>query len=216
MANNDTTYTDATQNPASVYFLHPSDQASSKLVSIVFNGTNYGKWKRSMVIALTSKNKMGFVDGSLPKPSSTSKEYEAWERCNTMIIGWFLASLDDFVSQSVLYHKLASDIWKELEERYGQPSSSHLYALQEKLFSMEHNNGMSIADFFTQVKIIWDEMDNAISHPTCNCCSSCSITTKMLKSQNDMRILHFLMKIDDKFEHVRSNILMMSELPSVS
>ena len=49
---------------------------------------------------------------------------------NTIVIGWFLASLDDSVSQSVLHQKLASDIWNELDERYTQPFSSHLYSLR--------------------------------------------------------------------------------------
>ena len=103
----------------------------------------------------------------------------------------------------------------ELEERFGQPSSAHLYSLQERLARVEHKDGMSIANFVTQVKIIWDEIDNIITTTTCDCCNSCVLNKKVLKLQNDQRILHFLMKIDDKFEHVRSNILMMPELPRI-
>lgn len=57
-----------TQDPSSVYFLHPSDNTGMKLVTTSFNGTRYGNWKRSMVIGLTAKNKMSFVDGTLAKP----------------------------------------------------------------------------------------------------------------------------------------------------
>ena len=42
------------------------------------------------------------------------------------------------------------------------------------------------------------------------------ISKELLKVQTDQHILHFLMKIDEKFEHVRSNILMMPVLPVVS
>ena len=38
-ANN--TVTDPTQNPSSVYYLHPSDSASARLVSIVFDDTSF-------------------------------------------------------------------------------------------------------------------------------------------------------------------------------
>lgn len=60
--------TDQTKNPGSIYYLHPSDSESTKLVSIVFDGTCYNDWKRSMIIGLDAKNKMFFGDGSLPKP----------------------------------------------------------------------------------------------------------------------------------------------------
>ena len=70
-------YTDATQNPAGTYSLHPSDQANNKLVSTTFNGTNFGKWKRSMTLALSAKNKMGFVDGTFSRNSANSKDLKA-------------------------------------------------------------------------------------------------------------------------------------------
>lgn len=56
---------DPTQDPSSHYYLHPSDQASAKLVSIPFVGTGYAVWKGSLIIGLVAKNKMRFVDGSL-------------------------------------------------------------------------------------------------------------------------------------------------------
>ncbi|CAO2822827.1 unnamed protein product [Amaranthus hypochondriacus] len=205
-----------THNPGSIYYLHPTDQANNKLVSIPFNGENFEKWKRSMLITLIAKNKVGFIDGTLPTPLPTSSDYKAWERCNNMVIGWILSSLDDSISSSVFYHKIASEIWKELEERFGQPSFAHLYSLQEKLSKIEHQAGMSIADFFTQIKGIWDEMDNVISLPTCTCCNKCVLNKQILEMQSAQRILHFLMKIDSRFEHVRSNILMMDKLPSIS
>lgn len=49
-----------TQDPTSVYFLHPSDNTSAQLVSPVFDGTDYADWKRMMIISLSSKNKVCF------------------------------------------------------------------------------------------------------------------------------------------------------------
>lgn len=214
--NNGSTYTDATQNPTSTYYLHPSNQANNKLVPTIFNGTNYGKWMRSLTLALSAKNKIGFIDGSFPKTLGTSQDHKAWDRCNDIVIGWIISSLDDSILQSVFYRKVGEEIWIELEERYGLPSSTHLYSLQEKLFSLKHTEGVTVAEFFTQVKTIWDEMDNMITIPTCNCCNDCEINKEVLKIQTDQQILHFLKKIDDRFEHVRSNILMMPKLPGVS
>lgn len=110
---------DSTQNPSSIYYLHPSDHAGSKLVSIPFDGTGYSDWKRSMLISLTAKSKMSFVDGTLPEPSSSSPDHKAWIRCNNMVIGWLIASMDRLIAKSIMYCGTAREIWSELEERFG-------------------------------------------------------------------------------------------------
>ncbi|CAO2827721.1 unnamed protein product [Amaranthus hypochondriacus] len=101
---------DPTQDPDSVYFLHPSDSASNKLVSIVFDGSCYSDWKRSMTISLDAKNKLSFVDGSLPQPADGSLKEKAWKRCNNMVIGWLISSLDRSIAKSIMYFKTATEI----------------------------------------------------------------------------------------------------------
>lgn len=82
------------QDPSSVYFIHPSDRTSQQLVSVKFNGTGFSDWKRCMLIALSAKNKLAFVNGALPKPALDDPNYNAWVRCNDMIISWILFNLD--------------------------------------------------------------------------------------------------------------------------
>lgn len=77
-----------------------------------------------MIIGLIAKNKLCFVDGSVPKPSSTSTDSKSWERCNNMVIGWIIASLDIVITKSVMYYNNAHEIWHDLEERFGKSSSA--------------------------------------------------------------------------------------------
>lgn len=44
-------------------FLHHADNPGITLVSQILVGDNYCRWSRSMIMALTAKNKIGFVDG---------------------------------------------------------------------------------------------------------------------------------------------------------
>ncbi|XP_022030483.1 uncharacterized protein LOC110931392 [Helianthus annuus] len=62
-------------------FLHPSDHPGMILVSKQFDGTGFGSWKRAMSIALSAKNKFGFVDGSVTISTNPS----LWSRCNDML-----------------------------------------------------------------------------------------------------------------------------------
>ena len=55
-------------NPAHPYFISPSDSPGTLLVNTVFDGKSFGGWKRGMWIALTAKNKSGFIDGSTVEP----------------------------------------------------------------------------------------------------------------------------------------------------
>lgn len=72
-----THHLDLNQDPSSVYYLHPSDHASTKLVTTPFDGNGYGDWKRSVMIGLIAKNKLCFVDGSLPQPTGDASYLKA-------------------------------------------------------------------------------------------------------------------------------------------
>jgi hypothetical protein len=51
-----------------------------------------------MLIALSAKNKMCFIDGSFPKPSMFKSYYNAWVRCNDLVVSWIL----NFISKEIL------------------------------------------------------------------------------------------------------------------
>ncbi|KAJ1390329.1 Gag-polypeptide of LTR copia-type [Sesbania bispinosa] len=65
-------------------FLHHSDGPGINLVSQPLTGSNYNTWSRAMIIALSVKNKLGFVDGSIPQPPADDPQLAAWFRCNNV------------------------------------------------------------------------------------------------------------------------------------
>jgi len=54
---------------AEAYLLHLSSHPSFLIISMIFYGNGFGSWKCSMTIALSTKNKLCFMDGSLAKPN---------------------------------------------------------------------------------------------------------------------------------------------------
>ena len=56
-------------DPSNPLFLHNGDNPGIILVPQPLTGENYSTWSRSMLIALSAKNKPCFIDGSLSKPS---------------------------------------------------------------------------------------------------------------------------------------------------
>ena len=93
------------------YYLHPFDNPGALLVSEIFTGENYIAWSRSMSIALTVKNKIACVDGSLVQPI-TNEPYlcVAWLRANNLVLSWLMNSIAKEICCSLLYFTNAFDI----------------------------------------------------------------------------------------------------------
>lgn len=198
-------------DPSSPLYLNPSDNPGTVLVSKCFDGTGFGPWRRAMVIALSAKNKLGFVDGSCAKPNSDSGELQHWIRCNNMVISWLLNSLAKEISESVLYSNTASEIWKELEERYGQSNGAQLYEIEKEL-SQVSQGANSIATYYTKIKKLWDRIQSLRSLPSC----SCGKSQDWQKFEEEQRLIQFLMGLNEQYSSVRGNFLMMKPLPSVT
>jgi len=75
-------------DPGHALYLHHSDNPNCGLTSELLTGNNYAQWKRYCLISLSAKNKMSFITGGYPKPSSDSSYLPLWERCNSMVISW--------------------------------------------------------------------------------------------------------------------------------
>jgi len=70
-------------------FLHPSDSPGAIITSIKFDAKNYKLWESMIRTSLRSKNKLGFIDGTIQRPTmeegKSLVEINAWEMVNSMI-----------------------------------------------------------------------------------------------------------------------------------
>ncbi|XP_075087875.1 uncharacterized protein LOC142169848 [Nicotiana tabacum] len=67
-------------NPSGPLFLHSSDVPDTSLVHVPFSSTGFGGWRRSMIVALSAKNQIAFIDGTCPKPSDNTPGLKQWNR----------------------------------------------------------------------------------------------------------------------------------------
>ena len=123
--------------PHSFLYLHPSENPTLSLVSLVLESQNYHSWSKSFATALSAKNKMQFIDGSTPKPEKTDPMYQAWKRCNNMVVSWLTHSVSPFIRQSILWMKKSEEIWKDLKSRFSQGNLLRIYELQLEASSLK-------------------------------------------------------------------------------
>ncbi|KAH0675186.1 hypothetical protein KY285_022987 [Solanum tuberosum] len=204
-----------TVDASHAFYIHLSDIPSMNLVSTVFDGRSYGGWRRAVIIALSAKNKLGFIDGSVEVPADTDlKMKKAWSRCNNMVLSWLLNSLSKEIAESILYSQSAKVLWSDLEDRFGQANGANLFQLQKDLNAVVQENS-SISAYFTKMKSLWDELDALSTFSACSCNCTCGAKEKGFKAHQDERLLQFLMGLNDTFLGVRSNILLSAPLPTI-
>lgn len=72
----------------SLYRLETSDNPRTVLVTELLTTENHATWSRAIQRALRNNSKIGLVNGSLPRPTSTNSLFNSWERRNDMVIFW--------------------------------------------------------------------------------------------------------------------------------
>ncbi|GJW51732.1 hypothetical protein Tco_0093083 [Tanacetum coccineum] len=102
------------------------------LTTTSFNGSNFLSWSRTIKMTLGAMLKLGFIDGTSPKRAVIDGDYQRWIRCDYMVTCWILNSMIVKLSESFLYAQSARDLWKELEERYGQSNGPLIYHVERE------------------------------------------------------------------------------------
>ncbi|XP_055823104.1 uncharacterized protein LOC129891683 [Solanum dulcamara] len=133
------------------YHLNNSDSPSMTLVNNIFDGRGYPGWRRSILLSLSAKKKLGFINGTCKAPELESADFEQWSCVTDMIICWISNALSKDIAGSVMSSKTAKELWDSLEQRFGKSNGAKLYHLQKELTSLIQGNS-DIAAYFTKLK----------------------------------------------------------------
>ncbi|XP_070054654.1 uncharacterized protein LOC142180015 [Nicotiana tabacum] len=167
-------------------YIHLSDNLGLSLVSNIFDGTWYSDWRRSMLIALSVKNKLCFIQPDYKKPPPNSPHSHQWD----------------------MY------IWIEFEDRYGHPSGIRIYQVKRELSLISQGN-MNIPKYNARKKSVWDELSTLTVHSDFHCtCGGGRLDIQ--KHEEDQKLYHFLMGLNESYANARSNLLMMNHFPNIN
>lgn len=212
-ANNAVVNNAALTNMLNPYYTHPNENPGVAIVSQVLNGGNYHSWSRAMLLALKTKKKVKFVDGSLPHPALDAPNFTIWDHCNTLVVSWLHHSLDPEVLQTITWMENASDIWNTLKKCYYQGDVFRISDLQEEIYLLKQGDA-TITNYFTKLKGLIQELDNFRPIPPCTCAVVCSCQLiPIVKSYREGDyVIRFLRGLNEQYSTIRSNIMMMDPL----
>ena len=206
-------FLDHYENP---YYLHSSDHAGLVLISDrLSSGAEFHSWKRSIRMALNVRNKLGFIDGTIPKPPDSHRDAGSWSRCNDMVATWIMNSVSKKIAQSLLYMSTAESIWKNLLVRFKQDDAPRVYEIEQRLGTIQQGS-MDVTTYYTELVTLWEEYKNFIDLPVCTCGrSECNAAALWEKLQERSRVMKFLMGLNESYDASRRQILMIKPIPSL-
>ena len=161
----DQSFMENTNNP---FFIHSGDHPGLVLVSHLLTGSNYNTWSRAMLMALNAKNKPRFVDGILSQPMTDNPTVGIRSRCNNMVTSYFLNAISTEIADSLLYLESAHAIWADLHERFHQSNAPRIFQIKQQLHGLSQGS-LNVNTYYTQLKILWDELKNYQPVPVCHC-----------------------------------------------
>ena len=125
-----------------------------------------------------------------------------------MILSWLTHSVEPELTKGVVHAKTAQQVWDDFKDQFSQRNAPAVYQIQKSLASISQGT-MTVSSYFTKAKGLWDELETYRSIPACN----------QMKAHCDQReedrLMQFLMGLNDTYNVVRSNILIMMPLPNV-
>lgn len=151
-----------------------------------------------MILGLTFKNKMGFIDGTLPQPDGEMKK--SWIICNSIVTTWILNSLSTEISASVNFADSARDIWIDLQQHYQRKNRPRIFQFRREISNLIQDQN-SVTTYFAKLKTLWNELSSY--RPVCSCgLCSCNDVKEMNTYFQTEYVMAFLMGLNDSFAQI--------------
>ncbi|KAM2947598.1 hypothetical protein FF1_034710 [Malus domestica] len=175
------------------------------------DGSNYSSWSQSVRIYITGRGKWSYVSGTKMAPAEADALYAIWEEENAMVQSWLLNSMTRDVRAIFLRLSTAKDVWDAVTQTYSiEKDASKLYELRRQAL-VTRQNGEPLSAYYGKLQQIWQEID--FLRPGKLKCAA-DIATRETEISEE-RLYDFLAGLDPHLDHVRSQVLTQTTLPSV-
>ncbi|XP_023764941.1 uncharacterized protein LOC111913470 [Lactuca sativa] len=199
----------------SPYYLHAADYPKQMQVNDALTDSNYNDWVQEMRNFLFAKNKIDFVDGTIPKPIDASANYMPLMRCDAMVKGWLTTTMEKDIRSSVKYANTVAEIWADLEEQFGKESAPRAYELKQTLNNTSQDVA-SVSAYYTRMRSLRDKIQTISPIPRCTCGKcTCDLGKRLSESNEKERIYDFLMGLDNIFSTIKTQILASKPTPTL-
>ncbi|XP_074307302.1 uncharacterized protein LOC141642406 [Silene latifolia] len=205
-----------TPPPQPNYSVVHVEHTGHSITPVVFNGKNYDEWSRSFHLALIAKGKIGYINGTIIKPSPTSDKLESWTSTNALVTMWIFNTIAPGLRQQISLRPEAKHVWLDIKNRFSQSNEARIYQLQAELLACRQGPTESLMDYYGRMTAIWDAIIEHDTFPSCSCNPCACDWMNIINSRREKkRVRDFLMGLDDRFSNSRSQIISINPLPNL-
>ena len=200
----------------SPYDLTSNDNPGAVISQPQLNGLNYDEWAINFRMALSSRKKFGFLDGSIPRPETGSPHLEDWVANNHLLVGWIKLTIEPKIRSTISTREIAKDLWDIIKKRFSIKSGARLQQLRNSLATCKQN-GSTVDDYFGRLTRIWDGIAECMETKQCVCGKcECDLNTAHDKERETLKVHDFLAGLDDSVHGViRSQLCAITPLPDL-
>ena len=199
------------------FYLGAHDRPGDFITPIKLKLDNFDSWSHAIKVALCSRRKFGFLDGTITDVVSPATK-EDWVVVHCMLVSWLMNTIDPEVKSMLSNYDNAKHLWDDLHERFCIVNGHRIHQLKSQINKCEQTKTMSVAIYFGKLKVLWDELAQLQPLISCKCGQcTCDVSKQHVKRREHDRLRKFLLGLySEYYAHIRSNILAQDPLPSLN
>ncbi|XP_074300923.1 uncharacterized protein LOC141632261 [Silene latifolia] len=108
-----------------------------------------------------------------------------------MLKAWLRNVINPKLHPSIAFEQTVSEVWEELKNRYAAGNAPRVHQLKGDLAECKQGR-LSVIEYYTKLKMIWDELANYSKVPDCTCGAAVAIA----KEREDEKVHQFMMGLN--------------------
>lgn len=102
-------------------------------------------------MVIRGRGKLGYINGSKPKPAETDPTFSTWDAENSIVMAWIINSMNDEISQNFMLYPTAKTMWDAVSRRYSDlENSTQMCDLRDTARSLKQGD-LSVTQYFNSL-----------------------------------------------------------------
>lgn len=114
---------------------------------------------------------------------------------------WILNSISRDICEDFLYFEIVRELWKELEQRFGESNGPLLYQIKRNI-SLLSQGDLTLMQCYAKMKRYWSQLSVLRHDPVCHCDCICNANKKIVEYREDDKLLQLLIGLKEEYENV--------------
>ncbi|CAN1256856.1 hypothetical protein LINPERPRIM_LOCUS9439 [Linum perenne] len=135
------------------------------------------------------------------------------------VVAWIINSLDREISEVVIDNDSALELWKELQEKYGEADSVRIAQLRAEISTCRQGNS-TVTEYYNRLKNLWSEYVSFRPILACECggvrhVGTCNTYAAVKNYQENDHVIDFIIGLNEEHENTKSQLLLMDPPPTL-